>query len=1576
MLELKKIKLKTADHQIRPNLIEKVSTKDIAIIGMACQFPNSQNVMEFWHNLEQGWDLIQPFPDNRRQDVDPYLLTKRPQGGFEYMEGGFLAEIDKFDPLFFKISPKEAQLIDPNQRLFLQTAWQALEDAGYGGESLRGSKTGVYLGYSSDFGSEYKILVQELDSQLQNLSLGGNIRSIIASRIAYLLDFKGPSLVVDTACSSSLTAIHLACQGLRQRECDQALAGSIKIKLFPVKTGESTLGIRSLSDRAKTFDRSSDGTGSGEGVAVILLKPLNRALTDGDHILAVIKGSALNQDGSSIGITAPNAIAQAEVIKQAWSDAQIDPETISYIEAHGTGTKLGDPIEIDGITRAFQNYTGKKQFCGIGAIKTNVGHLDHASGMAGIVKLILALQHEKIPSMLHFTQPNTEIDFLASPVYIIERPTPWVSENRPRRCGISAFGLSGTNCHLVLEEAPKKLAIADLYPAAQEIAASSPIAISGEKHLLTLSAANASRLKDLIRAYADFLRKNTSRLNQSDLRRICYTANTGRGHYSARLAIRFSTGEELGEKISQLVESTDFQSQTSEEIYYGDKETRIQSNPQQQLISDELSSGKKIAELYVAGAEIDWPALYQGEQIKKIQLPTYPFEKKRYWVELSETGKKTHPLLDQLYRETAEEKIYLTRFNADQQWELKDHLINGYHVLPGTAYLEMAQEVSKEDYSEGIEVQDVIFLTPLAVLPGETREVQTIWRKTASTNEFRVISRKTEDDNWLMHMEAKISGLPSLKRGQYDLDKLLSRCPKVIPMKYSDDSSQQKIVIGPHWKNVQAYYLGEDELLVEICLQDQFLTDLTNYTIYPSLLDSAVNAASQQIGEGLYLPFSYKSLKIFQQMPAKFYSYIRKLPAQDSGLETIAFDISLLDDRGQVFIEISDYKVKKVRTLEMSLSDHSLYHQLSWTPKESREDLGDLSKETILFINAPSDFFDRLSDKLQRMGNKLITVEFGTVYRELSTDKFIISGMEADYHKLLTRLKDRGVTQIIHGATRNDHRDLKKLLPSSEQLDQDLQRGLYSLFYLSRALMSAKWKTDFPLILITDTAYAVTGSEEMVNPHNAAFLGIGKVFSKEFPKLKVFALDLDEHTSLEQIIMELQTRSKPLQVAYRKGQRYVEEFGVVNVHSLPDREMELREEGVYLITGGLGALGLLVSKHLLSQKKINLALINRTPLPTRSEGERLSIEKAGRIGNKLTALLELEAFGAEINHYAVNLADYSGMKQLIEKLRTKYGRINGVIHCAGVAGDGFLWQKSLKKFEEVLEPKVLGTWHLDQLTRQDRPDFFLLFSSINAHYGRAGQGDYTAANSYLDSFAAYRRKEGLATMAINWAAWQEIGMAVDYGVADEPGIFKALSTERGLAAFSELMHKDVAQITVGELNYQQLTKLTGSYPFELSNLLQRRISRQQKLDYHLQQTRPKEKKQVKLLLKGNTEFNRLEQTVAQIWAEVLGLEELDIYESFYDLGGDSILATYILKEMEQEFPGLIDIADIFTHSSVHQMSEYLESKFEEEKSLENKVSVGSDFDVTVETMLDQLLDGQIRAGEAERLLIDKLEEDL
>lgn len=605
---------------------EKISGKDIAIIGVAANLPGADTAEKFWDNIRNKRDCIRRFPEPRKKDSDVFLSYLYAFSGtteIEFCEGGYLDNIDQFDGEFFRIPPAEANLMDPNQRLFLHAAWEAIEDAGYGRGKLQGTNTGVYVGFSG--WPVYGQLISQVRPDLAPIATAGNVSGIIAGRISYLLDLKGPAMLVDTACSSSLVAVHLACQAIRSGECGMAIAGGIKVSLIEmISRRNDGISIDASNARTRTFDDSSDGTGWGEGVAVFLLKPLAMALKDRDHIYAVIKGCAVNQDGNSIGITAPNVEAQDDVIVKAWLDGSIDPLTIGYIEAHGTGTELGDPIEIEGIKRAFERYTDRKQFCPVGSVKTNIGHLDHAAGAAGMLKAILALKHKEIPPFIHFDRPNRKIDFDRSPVYVSDRLQKWETDGFPRRCGVSSFGLSGTNCHIVIEEAPGNQKSRG--PQTEGM------------NVLTLSARSDAQLKILAQKYRDFLRKNP----EEDIRDICYTANTGRGHYSARVAFIAEDSKILSERLDEFVKAGLRQGEDA--VFLGTVDTggnQECGDIAAEKVNSYILQGKEnrvllaeICRLYVAGASIDWEKLYEDEERWKVSLPASPFEKRRRWLDI------------------------------------------------------------------------------------------------------------------------------------------------------------------------------------------------------------------------------------------------------------------------------------------------------------------------------------------------------------------------------------------------------------------------------------------------------------------------------------------------------------------------------------------------------------------------------------------------------------------------------------------------------------------------------------------------------------------------------------------------------------------------------------------------------------------------------------------------------------------------------------------------------------------------------------------------------------------------------
>ncbi|WP_274651219.1 beta-ketoacyl synthase N-terminal-like domain-containing protein [Paenibacillus humicola] len=626
--------------------VHEESMKEIAIIGMAMYYPKAENQHEFWSHLVHEIDCSGAFPEARREQIEAYLRFKHALNDkISYFRGSYLDTIDEFDYSFFGITPKEAELMDPHQRLFLQTAWKAIEDAGYGGSKLVGSKTGVIASSEGTKPLSYQTIVQDVEPESTYLSYPGNSGPMTASRISYLLDLHGPSMMIDTSCSSSLSAINVAIHMLRSGQLEQAIVGAVKINMLPIDIGDR-VGMESADGRTRTFADGSDGTSVGEGAAALILKPLSKAVRDRDHIYAVIKGCAVNNDGRAVSITAPNPVSQEAVIVEAWKDAGIHPEQLSYIEAHGTATPLGDPIEISGLTNAFRRYTDKKQFCAIGSVKSNYAHTYCLAGITGIIKAALSLQNRQIPASLHFHKPNNSIPFEESPLYINDQLTDWETDGSPRLCGVSSFGMSGTNCHVVLEEAPPRKR--------EEVERNGP-------HLFTLSTKTETALRRLIES---FIRDLSDKQNErTSLRDICYTASTGRSHYPYRMAILASDLQDLQRKLLHVARNG--WEETEPEVYYRHAESTYLSEEADEYVdraikndSDQERLLGRIADFYVSGADIHWDKLYGRVPAYKVSLPTYPFERVPCWVEIPEAS-AVHTASPELIKALSEVAAYL-----------------------------------------------------------------------------------------------------------------------------------------------------------------------------------------------------------------------------------------------------------------------------------------------------------------------------------------------------------------------------------------------------------------------------------------------------------------------------------------------------------------------------------------------------------------------------------------------------------------------------------------------------------------------------------------------------------------------------------------------------------------------------------------------------------------------------------------------------------------------------------------------------------------------------------------------------
>lgn len=585
--------------------IASVPNTDIAIIGVSGTFPGANNIDELWENLIEGRDSITTIPIERWNSQDYPIQVGNELKTYSF--GGFIPEVDKFDPLFFGISPKEAALMDPQERLFLQSAWTTLEDAGYSRNQLQhcvNNKVGVFAGVTYNY---YPLYIAEEWNKGNKLPL--DIQSFsIANRISYFLNLNGPSLVIDTACSSSLSAIHIACESILQGECLMAIAGGVNLSLHPAKYHFlGSFGFMSEQGRCTSFGEGGSGYVPAEGYGSVLLKPLHLAIKDNDRIYAVIKSSSMNHGGKTSGYTVPNPNAQAELIKMALNKAKINPRTISYVEAHGTGTSLGDPIEISGLQQAFESYTDDKQFCAVGSIKSNIGHLEAAAGISQVIKVLLQMRHKKLVPSLHAEKLNPFIDFTRTAFYVQKELNDWNS-NFPRRAGISSFGAGGTNAHLILEE----------------FVAPSMDAIDTPPFLFLLSAQNEDRLTEYAHRVYVFLLENKDFSNQW-LISACYTSQVGRESMSARIAILCVSCSDLLEKIRSFIES-----KLDGNVWSNKSTVSTHFDDIPYLLNERKLD--ELAKRWVDGASIQWGRLYNAPVPQKVFIPTYPFAKKICWI--------------------------------------------------------------------------------------------------------------------------------------------------------------------------------------------------------------------------------------------------------------------------------------------------------------------------------------------------------------------------------------------------------------------------------------------------------------------------------------------------------------------------------------------------------------------------------------------------------------------------------------------------------------------------------------------------------------------------------------------------------------------------------------------------------------------------------------------------------------------------------------------------------------------------------------------------------------------------------
>ncbi|GGP71205.1 SDR family NAD(P)-dependent oxidoreductase [Streptomyces sindenensis] len=878
------------------------ATHDIAVVGISGRYPDADDLPEFWDNLASGTDSIREVPAERWDHSQYYAPEGRTPGKAYAKWGGFVRDVDRFDPLFFNISPGEADFIDPQARLFLQTAWHAVEDAGYTRATLADHTVGVYVGVMYGM---YELFQGEVKGEPTPVS---SSFAAIANRVSYVLNLRGPSMAVDTMCSSSLTALHLACESIRRGESDMAIAGGVNLTIHPNKLILLSQGNFAATDgRCRSFGEGGDGYVPGEGVGAVVLKSLDRAIADGDHIHAVIKGSALNSGGRTTGFTVPNPNAQAALVRNGLADAGVDARSISCIEAHGTGTALGDPIEVTALTQAFRTQTPDVGFCSIGSVKSNIGHLESAAGIAALTKVILQLKHRKLVPSLHAATLNPFIDFERSPFRVQRELADWAETGaQPRRAGISSFGAGGANAHLVVEEfIDDRSAPADSGP-----------------FLFVYSARDEERLRELVARHLVAARAG---FDGAALASVAYTLQTGREAMECRLAVVADSAGEL----ATLLEGYLARDHGSPRLVTGDTRGAKRQSTLLDLIEDSDMTARllrerrfdKAAELWVEGVALDWSQLHGSRPPQRVPLPGYAFAKERCWVtgfaQAPAAGAATERLHPLLHRNSSTlEGLRFSSTFTGGEFFLSDHRVGGRPMLPAVAYLEMAlaavrSALPAQARDTDLSVRDVVWLRPFALGDG-ARELHITLSPGAGqeTVAFRIHGDHT-------HCQGEVGLGPAAgPEHTVDLDEVRARCdrPRVEGAWCYRAFTHMGIDYGRSHQAIGTVHRGAEEALVALRLPDGVATD--GFTLHPALLDAALQstlalglpetlpddpAALGSDGASAELPFAVEAVEVIRPTEPVMWAHLRRATGT-GGDRMKRVDITLCDAEGRASV--------------------------------------------------------------------------------------------------------------------------------------------------------------------------------------------------------------------------------------------------------------------------------------------------------------------------------------------------------------------------------------------------------------------------------------------------------------------------------------------------------------------------------------------------------------------------------------------------------------------------------------------------------------------------------------------------
>ena len=1502
----------------------RLSEESIAVIGVGCRLPGASGPDAFWEMLENGREGIREVPADRWPIDDYFDPDPDAPGMVSTRSGGFLDEIDRFDPAFFGIAPREAMAMDPQQRLLLEVSWEALENAGLAPTSLAGSRTGVYVGIcNSDY---FHLLLGRGASSIDAYVASGNALSVGSGRLSYVLGLQGPCMTIETSCSASLVSIHTACQSLRLGESSLALAGGVNVICTPeTSIALSRSHMLATDGRCKTFDAAADGFTRGEGCAMVVLKRLSEAQRDGNRILALIRGSAINQDGKSSGLTVPNGRAQESVIRDALAAAGLEGPDIDYVEAHGTGTSLGDPIEVRALARVLGEGRDRDKPVLIGSVKTNIGHLESAAGVAGFLKVVLALQHEAIPKHLNFKNPNPFIEWADLPVAVVGEGKPWIRGARPRRAGVSSFGFSGTNAHLILEEAP-----AEVVPAEGGQGADRPL------HCLTVSARSEASLHELTHLYADALAPEKG-LRLAD---VAHVAATGRSHLTHRMAIVAADGAEARAALL--------------DARAGEANPRIHRG--------KLASGQSTEVVFCfTGAGAQYPGmgreLYQTSPVFRDAIDHCdkllgPDAKGRtlksvFW----ENADDEAPIHDIGWTQPAMFAIEYALTTLWRSWGVVPAAVIGHSVgeyaaacaagvfsvddglrliaergrlmqsLPPGGMMAALFVPIDEIEAAIAPMRDRVGIAAIngpgsVVISGETSAVETVLADFARRN---VVGQR------LFVSLAAHSPLmePALDRMQA-LAQSVTMSPPTIPISWNLTGGSLPSGVAPdaiYWRR----HMREPVRFADgiKALRDDGFRIFLEVGPHPTLLALARESLPEE--GNLFLTSLRRGKQDWNELlasladlhvhgvPVDFAGFDRPYARRRVTIPTYSFDRQRY--WAAATPRFSPDAAGVATTVEGTADADGLFYRVAWEPAASAPvrlgGPGETTAEAVkgrrqwVVLSDGGDIADVLKAALAASGDAVELVEPHEWRAALSSADAIKA---QPWWPGQVRHDDGPPVDIIHlGAIEAGQHSASVPDLASREAFVILQAAASSP--IGRIWLATRGTQD------------VRGLEDVIAPEQAGLWGLGRTFGLEHPARWGGVVDLDPRGSTPDAIAAILGAirdPKEDQSAWRDGARHVPRIAVAEAPT--SSAYTFRPDVSYLITGGLGGLGRAAAEWIASRGARHLVLVNRTPVPSAEEWSEHQNDE------RIQTLVRLRNAAVTVETAAVDVSDETAMTDLMARFGREWPPLGGVLHAVVAATAAPMVDMPTEMFDSMFQAKVSSHRLIERLSANQPLEFFVDFSTTTALLGSAELAHYAAANAVLDALACRRRAEGKPSLSVNWGAWDRLNVDRKDRERITRGGLRPMPTAVGLAALESLLAAGATRAIVADVDWQSLRSAYESRrPQPLLSRVAASDIAPQSDDMKLAESLPSD------LSSLDRESRRaaLDQIVRRVVAEVVGLESpqsIDTALSLFKMGLDSLMAIQLQRRLERATEETLPNAFAFNFPTVEAMIELLDSR--------------------------------------------------